>query len=134
MRTPSSEQRSEVVFAAERRFRLWRYGVGHSQLLLRSLPFDQHRCLDLEFEQVTWLSLPASFDRLAVSVLSDLPAGIPPGARSLPGGRSLLVLGLTASDVVGTVVCASAKAAYSSWTPTGSDAEADDVVWDLRAG
>lgn len=107
---------------------------GLSQLLLRSLPFDQNRCLDLSFEDVTWLSQPTSFDRLAVSVLSDLPAGIPPGARSLPGGRSLLVLGLTASDVTGTVVCGRASAAYSSWTPTGSEAEADDAVWELRAG
>lgn len=128
MRIPSNE----VVFAAERRFRLWRYGVGHAQLLLRSVPFDGHRCLDLAFENVTWLSLPTSFDRLAVSVQSDLPAGIPPGVRSLPGGRSLLVLGLTTSDAAGTVVCASATAAYSSWTPTGSEVEADEVVWALR--
>lgn len=134
MRTPSNEQRTEPVFAAERKFRLWRYGVGHSHLLLRSLPFDQNRCLDLEFDSVSWLSLPTSFDRLAVSVLSDLPAGVPRSARSLPDGRSPLVLGLTAFDFLGTIVCASARAGYSSWTPTGSDAGVDEVIWELQAG
>lgn len=124
---------SEVLFAAERRFRLWRYGVGHSQLLLRSLPFDEHRCLDLLFEGVTWLSLPTAFDRLAVSVRPDPPAGMPPGVRALPGGKSLLMLGLEASDAAGAVVCAGATAAYSAWTPTDPEAEPDDVVWQLRA-
>jgi hypothetical protein len=127
--TPSREQ---LVFTADRNFRLWRYGVGHSQLLLRSLPTDDERCLDVHFEAVTWLSLPTSFDRLTISARPDLPPGIPPETRLLPDGRSLLTLSLQTSATTGTVVCANVKAAYSAWTPTDPDAEADEVVWALR--
>ncbi|MGH4032452.1 hypothetical protein ACQB60_26330 [Actinomycetota bacterium Odt1-20B] len=42
------------TFRSPRTFRLWRYGVGHSQLLFRAVPDAEHEtCLDLHFEGVT---------------------------------------------------------------------------------
>lgn len=59
MTTPSSDAPgARVLFRSDRVFKVWRYGVGHSQLLLRSVPDDtENRCLDILFEGVSAMQL-----------------------------------------------------------------------------
>ncbi|GGV42892.1 hypothetical protein GCM10010277_32180 [Streptomyces longisporoflavus] len=45
-------------FHSPRTFRMWRCGVGHSQLLFRSAPENtESTCLDLRFEGVVAVQL-----------------------------------------------------------------------------
>lgn len=55
MSTPSNDDvSSAVMFKSDRAFRVWRYGIGHSQLLLRAVPDSMDTvCLDLLFEAKT---------------------------------------------------------------------------------
>jgi hypothetical protein len=54
-------------------FQLWRYAVGHGQLLLRSTktPSKPTR-IDVLFKDVAALHLPASFDGLSISEASEV--------------------------------------------------------------
>jgi len=54
-------------FTSDRHFQLWRYTVGHGQLLLRSNP-DAVRATRVEvlFKGVDRVDLPTSFDGLTV--------------------------------------------------------------------
>ena len=54
----AEEVGSEVRFKSSRTFRMWRYGVGHSQLLLRATPGGaEPRCVDLHFEGIAAVQL-----------------------------------------------------------------------------
>jgi hypothetical protein len=55
-----------LPWRTERAFRLWRYGVGHSQLLLRS-PGDAGRgTLSIQFEAVEFMKLRRSYTDLVL--------------------------------------------------------------------
>ena len=75
-----SDDQEAAPFASERKFKLWRYGVGHSQLLLRSVPSAGQRCLDINFERVAWMSLPTAMNTIEIVLADagdlDLPAGV----------------------------------------------------------
>jgi hypothetical protein len=58
-----------------RNFQLWRYAVGHGQLLLRSTKTpSQPTRIDVLFKNVAALHLPASFDGLSISEASEVEA------------------------------------------------------------
>jgi hypothetical protein len=115
---------------------LWRYGVGHSQLLVRSLPLAGQRCLDLTFERVTWLSLPSGFDTIEITMAAPDDPAWPQGAACLADEHSPLRLRVASRGVTGFVICARAEGAYTGWSPTGTDSERDEeeVVWSLTKG
>ncbi|MFI7000184.1 SDR family NAD(P)-dependent oxidoreductase [Nocardia sp. NPDC050175] len=53
---------STLPFATDNDFRVWRYGVGHSELLLRSLGFGGFECRDeICFEGVERMELDSRF-------------------------------------------------------------------------
>ena len=53
------------AFESHRHFELWRYEVGHAQLLLRSVKSDQNQTrIDVLFKVVEAIDLPTSFDGL----------------------------------------------------------------------
>lgn len=130
MRTPSREiPPAAQLFASDRRFKLWRYGVGHSQLLLRSLPTGDQPCLDILFEGVRWIELPMSFESLVIS-----RAGAPDELlrkAGLPDDMGALALELTGSGGAGHLVCGRATAAYTPWTvtSTGPEAAPTEILW-----
>lgn len=51
------------TFGSDRQFQIWRYEVGHAQLLLRSMKGDQHASrIDVLFTAVEAIDLPTRFD------------------------------------------------------------------------
>lgn len=78
-----------VLYRSERTFRLWRYGVGHSHLLLRSLPEGAHATqLDLRFEAVRALQLVTRYEALDILAVEEPEfsrmfdeSGVPPRWR-----------------------------------------------------
>jgi hypothetical protein len=55
------------AFESSRRFQIWTYQVGHSQLLLRSVKGDDHSSrIDVRFKAVDLIELPSAFDGLVI--------------------------------------------------------------------
>jgi len=128
-----SDDHAALLFASDRRFRLWRYGAGHSQMLLRSLPSAGQRCLDITFERVTWLSLPTSFDSVQIALAADGDVALPAGVAQLADEWSPFRLVISSQGVSGWVICARAEAAFTSWNPSNADADGsvEEILWSL---
>ena len=133
--TTHSNDQTTLLFSSDRAFRLWRYGVGHSQLLLRSLPSAGERCLDITFERITWLSLPTHLDAIQISSSTD-DAVLPDGVARLVDDWSPFRLVIASQGVSGLVICARAEAALTSWEPSSADTDdsAEEVLWSIRKG
>jgi hypothetical protein len=103
-----------VLFTSPREFRLWRYGVGHSQLLLRSLPTETEPCLDVLFEGVRRIELPTHLSSLTIELTHtrDLRPDLP---------SKLLRLRLSATDGSGAIECGKVSAYTTTWTVTGNE-------------
>lgn len=107
------------VFA--RPFSVWRYIIGHGQLLLRS-PKDDELALatrvDVGFKNVGYIQLPMDMSTLAIRIgsLEDLPEDLrkamdlPDGLRNVLDMRGRQVYVLDAGGVKGLVV-----AGYAGW-------------------
>jgi hypothetical protein len=55
------------TFESDRHFQIWRYEVGHAQLLLRSVKGDRHASrIDVLFKAVKAIDLPTKFDGLQI--------------------------------------------------------------------
>jgi hypothetical protein len=131
-----SDDPATTVFTSDRRFKLWRYGVGHSQMLLRSMPSDGWRCLDVNFERVVWLSLPTAMDAIEIALVAGGDLDLPTGVSRLLDERSPLLLKISSQGISGLVICAGVEAAYTAWSPTTTDIDSrdDEVIWTLRKG
>ncbi|MFD9503556.1 hypothetical protein [Streptomyces sp. NPDC060035] len=78
-----------VLYRSERTFRVWRYGVGHSHLLLRSLPDGENATqLDLHFEAVRAMQLVTRYEALDILAVDEPEfsrifeeSGVPPKWR-----------------------------------------------------
>lgn len=129
-----SDDQEAVPFASERRFKLWRYGVGHSQLLLRSVPSDGQRCLDINFERVAWMSLPTAMNAIEIVLTGAGDSDLPAGVSGFVDERSPLLLKVSAQRISGFIICARAEAAYTSWRPTATASESGEgeVIWSLH--
>lgn len=56
----------------DRRFQLWYYSVGHSQLLLRANPVAElDERIEVLFKSVDWISMPTVFDGLGIAQVGD---------------------------------------------------------------
>lgn len=63
----------QLIF--ERRFQIWRYEVGHRQLLLRSVPgAGASTQLDVLFKNVTAIKLPTLLEGLRIEQVPDVAA------------------------------------------------------------
>jgi hypothetical protein len=129
-----SDDQKTTLFASDRRFKLWRYGVGHSQLLLRSVPSAGQRCLDINFERVAWMSLPTAMSMIEIVLADGGDLNLPAGVSGLIDERSPLLLKISAQGISGLIICAGAEAAYTAWSPTVADSESgeDETIWSLR--
>lgn len=135
MTTRSNDEPSgSVAFSSERTFRVWRYGVGHSQLLLRAVPDEVNSaCLDLLFEGVSAMKMATRYESIEVTVASaDETREILElsGLSDIRGERSL-ALALRSRRVTGLVLCKRASALLGGADPveaSGVFAE-QSVVW-----
>jgi hypothetical protein len=116
----------QALFSSPRMFRLWRYGVGHSQLLLRSLATAGEPCLDVLFEDVSWIEMPTNFDSLTL-VASRRLAGHP--ANGPVSTRARLTVELRTPEGSGLVECYRVSVFTSSYDPgTGNEPIVLDTV------
>jgi hypothetical protein len=66
------EHQANEIIDSKRFFQLWRYSVGHSQLLLRSTKSeDCPTRIDVFFKGVKEFHLPTSFDGLSIADVSN---------------------------------------------------------------
>jgi len=128
-----SDDQKATPFASERRFKLWRYGVGHSQLLLRSVPSEGQRCLDINFERVAWMSLPTAMNTIEIVPAHTGELDLPAGISGFVDERGPLLLKISAQEISGFVICARAEAAYTAWSPTATASEiGQEVIWSIH--
>ncbi|TLQ46246.1 hypothetical protein [Streptomyces marianii] len=137
VRPGSAGDDASVLFTSERSFRVWRYGVGHSQLLLRAAPDSAHPLrLDLLFEGVEAMQLVTRYETLELHTLDEEESerifemsGVPARPRS-----DRLVLGLRSRGGAGYVQCQKVSALLGGTGVVGPDdpSESVDVVWSLR--
>lgn len=126
-----------VLYESGRTFRIWRYGVGHSHLLLRSLPDGGNTTqLDLHFEAVRAMRLVTRYEALGI-LAADEPefsrvfaeSGVPPKWRD-----TQLVVRLSSRSGTGYVQCG--RVILDRREGRTSDAidppGPRDVVWSLR--
>ncbi|MEU2496481.1 hypothetical protein [Streptomyces sp. NPDC007883] len=136
-RSRSDDAGSSVLFGSDRVFRVWRYGSGHSQLLLRAAPDSAHPVrLDLLFEGVDAMQLVTRYEALELHTLDEEEtgrifelSGVPARWRS-----DRLVLGLRSRSGAGYVQCLKVSALLGGTNVLGPDdpSESVDVVWSLR--
>lgn len=138
MPIPSNDDvSSAVMFKSDRTFRVWRYGIGHSQLLLRAVPDSvDTACLDLLFEGVSAMQLVQHYKSIELCSASKTEAeeilgfsGISPSSRELH-----LPVVLRSRSGSGFVLCRSVTAERGGEDPVGSDFEREDrsVIWTSR--
>ncbi|MFC8231229.1 hypothetical protein [Streptomyces sp. NPDC057287] len=117
----------------DRTFRVWHYGVGHSQLLLRSRKDrEEDTRLDLLFEAVESMQLVTRYEGLELHTVDDdefsrvyEASGVPPRWR-----ESRLVLRLRSRSGTGYVQCGRVVAERHPDNEVASAIR--DVVWSLR--
>ncbi|MEU1483271.1 hypothetical protein [Streptomyces sp. NPDC005752] len=120
-----------------RTFRVWRYGVAHSHLLLRSrMDGVEESRLDLHFEAVDAMQLVKRYEDLEIHAVDDSEfsrvyesSGVPPEWRD-----TRLVVGLQSRSGTGYVQCGRVVVDRHQDDEDGPpDASAiRDVVWSLR--
>ena len=101
-----------IILSFSRRFQMWAYAVGHSQILLRSpKSADSPTRIDVLFKNVAFICLPTMCDGLAVSEATMEEETKLRSQLSLPRqvGRKLFVV--SGADFTGYVV-AGAVASY----------------------
>ena len=96
---------STKVLNSDRKFQVWRYTVGHSQLLLRST--KSANCstrIDVLFKGVSEFHLPASFVGLSITDASDSEVRILCTLRKSPSfEKDVKVFKLQGEDFLGYV-------------------------------
>ncbi|WP_432076495.1 hypothetical protein [Streptomyces wuyuanensis] len=134
---PGTGGEASVLFASERSFRVWRYGSGHSQLLLRAAPdSSETERLDLLFEGVEAMQLITRYEALELHTFDDAESERIFEASGVPSRwrPHRLVLGLRSRSGAGYVQCLKASALLGGTNVLGPDdpSESVDVVWSLR--
>lgn len=125
------------MFRSDRTFRVWRYGIGHSQLLLRAVPDDvDTACLDLLFQGVSAMQLTQQYESIELCSASGTEAEEIIGFSGIsPSGREIhLPVVLRSRSGSGFVLCRSVTAERGGEDPFGSDYECEDrtVIWSSR--
>lgn len=126
-----------VLFSSGRTFKVWRYGVGHSQLLLRAAPDSSETDrMDLLFEGVEAMQLITRYEALELHTFDETESGRVFERSGVPARwrSERLVLGLRSRSGAGYVQCAKVSALRGGADVPGPDdpAESVDVVWSLR--
>ena|SRR6266478_5003521 len=92
----------------ERSFQIWKYTVGHGQLLLRSTKSPGHQTrIDVFFKNVGAVHLPSTFDGLSIVEGSNdeaLKMSVLDSSSITKGHRKLFIV--RGSDFLGYVVAA----------------------------
>jgi hypothetical protein len=96
---------SAEIIKSERRFQIWKYTVGHNQLLLRGTKSAECPTrIDVLFKGVEEFHLPTSFTGLSITEASETEARkLCNLGRSLSFGKNVKVFKIQGNDFVGYV-------------------------------
>jgi hypothetical protein len=92
-----------LPWGSGRTFRLWRYGVGHSQLLLRSPGEHDQETIAILFEATEFMRLRRTYPDLTLRLAHDDEGAEFEEIRTLP--VPLIHVVLASSNSVGFVAC-----------------------------
>ncbi len=127
---------SEILFSSERAFTVWRYGVGHSQLLLRAAPDSTDtRCLDLLFEDVRAMQLVTRYESIELRTANDDTTQqiLDFSELASPWRERHLVVALRSTSGSGFVLCGRISALRGGEDPVGLSVGPEDedreVIW-----
>ncbi|UZJ33062.1 hypothetical protein [Streptomyces endophytica] len=128
---------SAILFRSPRTFTVWRYGVGHSQLLLRAVPDGgDARCLDLLFEGVRAMRLVTHYASLELRTASDSESQqmLEFSELSPPWRERYGVVALHSRSGSGSVLCSRISALRGGEDPVGLPEGPEDreVIWSMR--
>jgi hypothetical protein len=132
--TPSPDDSSvRVLFQSPRTFRMWRYGVGHSQLLLRATPdSDEPRCIDLHFEGVAAVQLGTRYTDPEMCLGTDEERAVLDALAQRSAGARRIALALRTETGTGLVLCRRVRVLRGGTDPFG-EIEDSEVLWSHRA-
>ena len=133
--TPSGEP--ELLFTSERTFKVWRYGVGHSQLVIRSTPVSaEDECMDLRFEGVAAMKLAVKYETITIcSASENATSDLQDFARVEKKWRtSYVALELRTLGAPGYVLCRSVRVLIGGTEPAVVSEELQRLIWTFRAG
>src|SRR5437870_2674387 len=93
------------IISSERRFQIWKYTVGHSQLLLRSTKSAECPTrIDVFFKGVKEFHLPTSFTGLSITEASETDVLQLCSLReSLSSGKDVKVYKVQGADFLGYI-------------------------------
>ncbi|MEW2551501.1 hypothetical protein AB0957_07080 [Streptomyces zhihengii] len=125
-----------VLWSSPLRFSLWMYGIGHSQLLLRTQSGQgiDDEPLGLRFEAVERMNLGRSFEGLSLETADEtVLAEIAATGVLKPRPNPLLALVLRGGDSLGWVVCSKVAVGVSRFTGDRPGFLLDPVHFRTRA-
>lgn len=126
----------QVLWSSPLRFRLWIYGVGHSQLLIRT-PGGQGQDMEpigLRFEAVERMNIGRSFRGLSLETADDtVMAEIAATGVLKPRPNPLLALVLRSEGSLSWVVCSKVAVGVSRFTDDEPGFRLDPVHFATRA-
>ncbi|MFI5766843.1 hypothetical protein ACIA8F_38655 [Streptomyces sp. NPDC051563] len=108
-----------IEWSSDRAFSVWRYGVGHSQLLLASQETAADTGVGVQFEGVEYMRLVRTFRNLRVTTADELQWQEVKASGALTAlPRPLLVLALHHDHGVGLVACSRLRIGSFQGLPT----------------
>lgn len=87
-----------LTWSSDRSFRLWRYGIGHSQLSMRSFGSESADTLEIFFEGVERIELSRAYH-------GGIRVSIEEREAAEPGPVKHLMVSIDGSFATGVVVC-----------------------------
>jgi len=125
----AEEVGSEVRFKSSCTFRMWRYGVGHSQLLLRATPGGaEPRCVDLHFEGIAAVQLGIRYVAPEVLLATEGERAELEALAQSGAGARYIALALRTEAAAGLVLCRRVSALLGGTDPFG-EAGDSEVLW-----
>lgn len=123
-----------VGFTSQRTFTVWRYGVGHSQLLLRAVPDELSSvCLDLLFEGVSAMKTATHYDSLEIALASADESREIIELSGIPDiwAERRIALALRSRKITGLLLCKRASALLGGSDPVEAPglAAEQSILW-----
>ncbi|MFE2140511.1 hypothetical protein ACFXA3_01905 [Streptomyces sp. NPDC059456] len=110
-----------IDWASSRTFSVWKYGIGHSQLLLASQETATETGLGVHFEAVEYMRLIRTFKNLRITTADEQHIHEVETSGTLAHAlRPLLVLALHHDHGVGLIACSRLRIGQFHGEPTSN--------------
>ncbi|WP_250034096.1 hypothetical protein [Paractinoplanes maris] len=131
MTIPSNDA-GTLPWRSERGFGVWRYGIGHSQLLLRSPGDGREPAYGIHFEGVELMKLQRSYPLLTLRLATEAETVVFAEVDMVP--KPLLQVVLESPGKTGLVACSRLTVRRSDSADDGEWAAGEPVLHVLASG